>query len=775
MGDQGHLRWLLGLSRSPVGVQTAAANWARFALERASSTCQWWAERPLAASAVWSVWLALLYFALGPYSYVKVPDCGNGTLPARMVIAERLLAGEFGYWMDFSGCGTDRVVNNFRLEPHCILLALLPGWLGYGLIMLLQRFVASYFLCRLLRDDLRLEGQAAMLAAMAFSLFNQEGIHWQWDGFTLYDGLGIPSLPLLFWLTNRLTTARSWKALPLGLAVGAMLALSAPYFQTLFFPFLALFWYSLVQPGWSVKRLAVLTSIFLGWAALTFPEMLAAARYVPLSHRTEIVVGTDSPYVKFIENVQFWPKTVWRDNQVVVIVGLVGLLFSGFRDKRAAFTFAAVLGILGFVSHYYYFYDHVFSKLGWVSSFHFHRFIYLVPFLCATTLGLGLGVLPRTTQVIVESGRSPVKIPLGVLLPTLAWLAILYVSFDGNCQRWRRIWRGENFTALYRHPDLLALAELHKEDPDFRVAAISDLWRPKLGMQESHLWTISPGVLWAYGFETTDGYEVLYSLRHKQYWSEVLYSLFTIDPGRHAQHEYWGNMLFLWAPSDGEACATFEQCYDLNLLSLANTKYIVSPYPLNDPDLRLLPSIDPRHFDRPEPEKGLAQIKHAVQGQWGHRSMYIYENRRCLPRAFLASGVQLYDDPQTLRFDLRHKPLSWLRESVMICRRDVADPTQLESLADDRYATCDGNSGQVVIAERTSDRVVCEIEAEQPCVLFLSQDWHPGWKATLDGSSTPILPADHAFQAVHVPSAGKHRVVFTYQASYAPPLSAAHD
>ena len=44
--------------------------------------------------------------------------------------------------MDYSGCGTDRVLNNFRLEPLCILLAMLPPWLGYGLIMLIQRFIA---------------------------------------------------------------------------------------------------------------------------------------------------------------------------------------------------------------------------------------------------------------------------------------------------------------------------------------------------------------------------------------------------------------------------------------------------------------------------------------------------------------------------------------------------------------------------------------------------------------------------------------------------------
>src|SRR5688572_23760691 len=98
--------------------------WLEIGLERGERLCHWCAARPLATFVCWTFWLSFLYFALGPASYVKVPDCGNGTLPARIVGANDFLQGRLGNWMDYSGCGTDRVLNNFRLEPHCILLAL---------------------------------------------------------------------------------------------------------------------------------------------------------------------------------------------------------------------------------------------------------------------------------------------------------------------------------------------------------------------------------------------------------------------------------------------------------------------------------------------------------------------------------------------------------------------------------------------------------------------------------------------------------------------------
>lgn len=768
-------RWLLvGPGFEPRDRQgkyeLALVEWIQVALELGDRACRWFAARPMLTFTCWALWLSFLYFALGPASYVKVPDAGNGTLPARMVSAGDLLRGELGNWMAFSGCGTDRVLNNFRLEPLCVLLGVFPGWLGYGLITFVQRLVAGYFFYRLTRDDLKFETSAAILTGLVYAQFHQVGIHWQWDGFTLYDGLGIPGLPLLFWLTNRLVERRWWLATPIGGAIGAMLALSSPYFQSIFFPFLAVFWYTFIQRAWSGKRLLVLTCMFIGWAVLTAPEMLAAARYVPHSHRQDIVVRSDSEYVKYIENVEQWPDTVARSNRVYLAIAIVALLCARLREPRVVITCLAVFGILAFVSHYYDFNDNVLSHLGILSSFHFHRFIYLVPFLCALAMGLGLMALPKETLMTLSNQTTALRLNVHqVSMLAVIGFAVV-VSVESNLIRWRRMWYGENFTTLYRNPDLLALAARQESEPDFRVACVTDMWRAKLGMKESHLWTINPGICWAYGLETTDGYQVLYSLRYKQFWSRVIEPLMSKDTYRARQHVYWGNMVYLWHPAEDnhlDMHGDFKDYYNLDLLSLANTRYIVSPKPLEDPDLTLLESEQREEFFKRAKRKNTSRILAALRGEWSHRPIYIYENQRVLPRYYLARSVALYDNRNTLVHDLGFRSAQWLRDNVEVHRDDVPAGIDLEALTDGSLTSCLDSIGEVRVVSRGSDRLELEFEAAQPCVLFLSHSYHPSWQATLDGEQAEILPVNHAFQGVYVPTAGKHRAVFEYRPEYA--------
>ena len=54
------------------------------------------------------------------------------------------------------------------------------------------------------------------------------------------------------------------------------------------------------------------------------------------------------------------------------------------------------------------------------------------------------------------------------------------------------------------------------------------------------------------------------------------------------------------------------------------------------------------------------------------------------------------------------------------------------------------------------------MRARRPGYLVLDDSFFPGWKATVDGRDTRILPANVNFRAVAVP-AGFHRVSFRYR------------
>jgi uncharacterized membrane protein YfhO len=54
--------------------------------------------------------------------------------------------------------------------------------------------------------------------------------------------------------------------------------------------------------------------------------------------------------------------------------------------------------------------------------------------------------------------------------------------------------------------------------------------------------------------------------------------------------------------------------------------------------------------------------------------------------------------------------------------------------------------------------------AEVPTVLVLSENYYPGWEATLDGQHAPIMLANYLLRAVYVPS-GQHQIEMRYRAT----------
>ena len=49
-----------------------------------------------------------------------------------------------------------------------------------------------------------------------------------------------------------------------------------------------------------------------------------------------------------------------------------------------------------------------------------------------------------------------------------------------------------------------------------------------------------------------------------------------------------------------------------------------------------------------------------------------------------------------------------------------------------------------------------------PGLVVLADSYHPGWRASVDGSPAPILATNHLYRGVPVP-AGRHTVRFEYR------------
>ncbi len=71
--------------------------------------------------------------------------------------------------------------------------------------------------------------------------------------------------------------------------------------------------------------------------------------------------------------------------------------------------------------------------------------------------------------------------------------------------------------------------------------------------------------------------------------------------------------------------------------------------------------------------------------------------------------------------------------------------------------------GTVEWVERSPNRLVLEAQSSGPALLVLSENWFPGWEATVGGQPVEVLRADHTLRAVPLPG-GSHRVEFRYRA-----------
>ncbi len=117
-------------------------------------------------------------------------------------------------------------------------------------------------------------------------------------------------------------------------------------------------------------------------------------------------------------------------------------------------------------------------------------------------------------------------------------------------------------------------------------------------------------------------------------------------------------------------------------------------------------------------------------------------------RAYLASQVSILPDS-----------LQGREEALRVI--DAGDTDVIHGDADLAALAVD-QPGQVTIVEYDDTRVVLQVESSAPAYLILRDAFYPGWTASVNGESTPILRANVIFRALQAP-AGQSRVVFAFE------------
>ncbi|MCZ6634917.1 MAG: YfhO family protein [bacterium] len=162
----------------------------------------------------------------------------------------------------------------------------------------------------------------------------------------------------------------------------------------------------------------------------------------------------------------------------------------------------------------------------------------------------------------------------------------------------------------------------------------------------------------------------------------------------------------------------------LPILTLMNTKYIVSRTPLSIPGLS-----EPTQLD----------------------GFHIYKNPNALPWFYLAPQYKVEKDPDRVLGFLANPQLNPSRIAL------------LEREPGIKFSGNTGTDGQIeqLAYDARQGYIELKTKASEPRILVISENHHPNWHAYVDGKEQPLIRANYLWKAVALPP-GEHHVELRY-------------
>lgn len=124
----------------------------------------------------------------------------------------------------------------------------------------------------------------------------------------------------------------------------------------------------------------------------------------------------------------------------------------------------------------------------------------------------------------------------------------------------------------------------------------------------------------------------------------------------------------------------------------------------------------------------------------------IYLNTRALPRAMVLFNAEVVEDHDAA-FEATHA--------------DDFDPSRMVILEGGRDLSQEAGEATVEIVRYDANVVTFRVSTDRPAYFFLSDVYHPDWRAEVDGSPAAIEVANYAFRAVYLNS-GTHVVTMQF-------------
>ncbi len=699
-----------------------------------------WDKLALLLFVLWALFLTFEFWAFGEASYVKIIDAADDHLANRVAIPTNAELNEQGNWQPDLVAGIDRVAQVDSTGLVDLLFLVLPAWLAYAAYLFLQRFVAGYFFFLLFRRSLNVSLLFSLIPGLFFSLYSQGHINQQFEGFTIYDGLGISLVPfLLFALISLIKGWRTnaWRNGLFALALGLLFSHTSSFVFTIFVFPLILVWLLVWQPYPILPRPAffAFTIFCAGWLALELYEVIGTFVYSVSSWRSlrASCIGVASTNFSNLPN--FLHYYILRPNDVPFFFsGIAGLMIGRRSSIYKPLVLSAVL-LAGYCLAALYLPALICdSPLQFAKGFNYSRFFFYIPFLLVLFGSLGAAAL--ATKLATLGGTK-----WATWVPSLIAVGLIaFTVWSGLEVKTRTLAArdaGSNYANIFANPYLVRFVELYGEQrSSFRAVTLS---------REDDPFLSSPGFLRPYGINSLDGYTGIYPLRYAEFWNMVINPMMTTYPEcRYGLKHYSGNArVILSAACDLGYVVDVSQVddlFDFDLLSLGGARYFISTTPLTTPRLEPLPLPG-------------AACTEAIPGCTKY---YIYENPAALPLAFALSGYRVFPSYEQLFEGLTAASEEELATNAFLEAGSV-DTTQLEGLG--------SAPAELQTAMYSSDHLQLSTSSTDGKIIAVTWNWSEDWHAWVDGSPVSVFLLDHTFMGVYVP-AGEHVVDLRYLPKY---------
>lgn len=157
-------------------------------------------------------------------------------------------------------------------------------------------------------------------------------------------------------------------------------------------------------------------------------------------------------------------------------------------------------------------------------------------------------------------------------------------------------------------------------------------------------------------------------------------------------------------------------------LSAANVRHVVSTVPLDVPEW--------------------TEVFRSESG-------FVYERADAQPMAWLNGRVRVVPDGEA--------SLAAMREPSWHPRNEAIVEAPGELWFDEPVLT-----GAAIVTAKEPARMAIQVLSDRRALLVISETWHDGWRAFVDGVPAPVFLTNHAFRGVPVP-AGRHLVELRFE------------